>query len=311
MINTPYKRAEIGSASIHPGFQLIIFIGVFIGVLIIGNVIGAGVVAAVYGLETFTALTTLKTDAPHFINALWVLQIAGTTLPIFVAPVLFSYFVVNDPADYIKPCFRFTGLLMVLVLCIMFTSSPLIEFLSNLNQKMVLPPFLQWMKDKEDEAQKITDVMLQMQSVWDVILNVLLIGLLTAIVEEFMFRGCLQTIFFRWTGNIHAAIWITAILFSAFHMEFFGFLPRLLLGALFGYFVAWSGSIWPGVWGHFINNSTAVIAFYLYQKKTIKINPNDQHLFDPKVYMVSFIIILILLYIYQRTALNKKNIQES
>ena len=114
-----------------------------------------------------------------------------------------------------------------------------------------------------------------------------------------MFRGCLQTILLKWMRNKHTAIWITAILFSAFHMEFFGFLPRLLLGALFGYFVAWSGSIWPSVWGHFVNNGTAVIVTYLSQHKLINIDPDDQHIFSYVGYVISFIITLLLLFAYR------------
>jgi membrane protease YdiL (CAAX protease family) len=296
---------------IHPAIQFLLFISIFIIVLIIGNIIGAGIVLAVYGLKTLVAIASLSISTPHFLPAIWILQLTGTTLPIFGAPIFFALVIVKDPDDYIKPSFHFPWILLFLVLAIMFISNPVIEFLSNLNQKMVLPDYLKWMRDKEDDAQKITEAMLQMKTIWDLIVDVLLIGLLTAIVEEFMFRGCLQTIFMRWTGNIHAAVWITAILFSAFHMEFFGFLPRLMLGVLFGYFVAWSGSIWTGVWAHFINNGTAVIATYLFQHKQIKTNPDDQHLFSYQGYVLSLIIILLLLFTYRRAAFNKEQIQES
>jgi hypothetical protein len=192
----------------------------------------------------------------------------------------------------------------------MMVCSPLIELSSNINQKLVLPHFLdwlqRWMRDSEDKAQKLTFVLLQMKTVWSMIVNVLVIGLLTAVVEEFMFRGCIQTIFTRWTKNVHAAVWISAILFSAFHMEFFGFLPRMLLGVLFGYFVAWSGSIWTSVWAHFINNATAVIVTYLYSQKAITTNPDNQHIFNYATYLFSLIIILFLLYIYRTIATGKK-----
>jgi len=92
-------------------------------------------------------------------------------------------------------------------------------------------------------------------------------------------------------------------------MEFFGFLPRLFLGVLFGYFVAWSGSIWTSVWAHFINNGTDVVVTYLSQHKKISINPDDQHVFNSKIYMLSFIIILFLFWIYRQIALNKKLVQ--
>jgi membrane protease YdiL (CAAX protease family) len=192
----------------------------------------------------------------------------------------------------------------------MFISSPLIEFLANINQKMSFPPSLKfiydWMREKEDTAQKLTGILLQMKTVGSMIRNVIIVGLLTAIAEEFMFRGVIQTIFTRWTKNYHAAIWITAILFSSFHMEFFGFLPRMALGALLGYMVAWSGSIWPAVWGHFINNGTAVVVTYLYQHKKIKVNPDDQHMFNYAAYIFSLIIVLFLLFMYYKLATDKK-----
>jgi hypothetical protein len=88
-------------------------------------------------------------------------------------------------------------------------------------------------------------------------------------------------------------------------MEFFSFLPRVALGVFFGYFVAWSGSIWTSVWAHFLNNGSAVVITYLYQHKAISLNPDDQHVFNYGSYVFSLIIILILLYIYRNIALKR------
>jgi membrane protease YdiL (CAAX protease family) len=291
---------------LHPALQFLIFILLSIAIILIGNVIGAGIAVALYGMNAVIDIAQLKFTAPHVIDALWLIQIIGTTLPILAAPIFFAFVIAREPRDYLKASFRFPWVLMVLVFVIMFISAPLMELLSNINQKMVLPPFLSWMKDKEIEAQKLTGAMLQMKTVWAMIKDVLLIGLLTAIVEEFMFRGVMQTIFTRWTKSTHAAIWITAILFSAFHMQFFGFLPRMMLGVLFGYFVAWSGSVWTSVWAHFINNGTAVVATYLFQNKLIKTNPDDQHLFGALGYVFSLAVILFLFFIYRKIALEKK-----
>jgi membrane protease YdiL (CAAX protease family) len=301
MINTPYKQLDKGDKyNIHPGLQFLIFCGIALFTLIFCSLIGMGIVAGTYGLKTMTAIGTLDVTAPHFVSALWIVQIIGTTIPIFAVSVFFARVLTNDPKDYIKPSFRFPWLLLVVVFVLMFVSNPLIELLSNINQKMVLPHWLHWMRDSEDSAQKVMEAMLKMNSIWDVIIDVLLVGLLTAIVEEFMFRGVIQTIFVRWTKNTHAAVWITAILFSAFHMEFFGFLPRLLLGVFFGYFVAWSDSIWTGVWAHFVNNATDVIVTYLYQHKIITGNPNEQHVFNYIGYAISFVLVIILMYAYKR-----------
>jgi membrane protease YdiL (CAAX protease family) len=310
MINTPIKELEKHDKQIHPFVQLLAFSGIFIAIMIAGLAVGAGVVIALYGLKSLSAFSGTDTTSPHFIGILWILQIFSTTLPILLAPIVFAKTVVNNVDDYIKPTFRFLWFLPLLVLAIMFFSNPVIEFLSNLNQKMVLPHFLHWMRDSEDQAQKVTEAMLNMKTIWDMILDLLLIGLLTAIAEEFMFRGVIQTIFVRWTKNVHVAVWLTAILFSAFHMEFFGFLPRLMLGVLFGYFTAWSGSIWPAVWAHFLNNGTAVVVTYLSQHKLIKINPDDQHLFGPIAYLISLAIMLFLLFVYHMAATQKHQIAQ-
>ena len=99
--------------------------------------------------------------------------------------------------------------------------------------------------------------------------NVVLMAIIPAIGEELLFRGVLMRQFKNWLKNIHWAIIITAFLFSALHMQFYGFIPRMLLGVLFGYLVWWSGSLWTSMLAHFINNLMAVIFYYLYNKQLI------------------------------------------
>lgn len=293
----------------HPSLQFLVFITLTIGIIGSGYLIGAAIVMGLYGVNTVVDLAKLNLANPNAVTSLWILQIVSTTIPIIVSSLIFAYLIVKNPQEYLKQSFKFTPLLIVIVFCVMFISSPLIEFLSNINQKMVLPHFLdgvqRWMRQSEDQAKKLTDVLLQMKTISSMLFKLLVVGLLTAIVEEFMFRGVIQTIFTKWTKKPQAAIWITAALFSAFHMEFFGFLPRMFLGVLFGYFVVWSGSIWTSVWAHFINNGTAVIVTYLYQNKLIKINPDDQHIFNYGSYLFSLIIVLFLLYLYRTIAMGK------
>ncbi len=302
MVNFQEQRFKPGETSLRPGIQFLIFAGIFIGVLFIGNVIGIGIAAALYSFKEVTEVAQLSLHSPHTAAILWILQTAGTTFPILAAPVFFAAVVVNNVPGYLKVNFRFTWKLVPIVLVIMFISFPAIEFLANLNERMVLPPWLQWMRDSEDSAQKLMEVMLKMKTIWDVTFDVIFIALVPAIVEEFMFRGVLQTILVRWSKSVDVAVWVTAILFSAFHMEFFGFLPRLLLGVVLGYFVAWSGSIWPAVWGHFINNATDVILTYLYRQKLSNTNPDDQHMFNYAGYAISFVLLVALLVYYRKTA---------
>jgi membrane protease YdiL (CAAX protease family) len=293
----------------HPSLQFLIFIGITVGVIGAGYLVGAAAVIGLYGINTLSDISKLNFTNPNVANALWIIQILSTTIPLFIASVVFAKLIAKNRNEYLKPTAKIPGMLWLIVFCVMVISTPLIECLSNFNQKLVLPHFLdgvqRWMRETEDQAQKLTAVLLQMKTISSMIFKLIVVGLLTAIVEEFMFRGCIQTIFTKWTKNYHAAIWVTAALFSAFHVEFFGFLPRLMLGVLFGYFVVWSGSIWTAVWGHFINNGTAVAASYMYQNKMVKINPEDQHIFNWGSYLFSLIIVLFLLYLYRNIATGK------
>jgi membrane protease YdiL (CAAX protease family) len=295
---------------LSPTMQLAIYLGLSVGIIFLFNLIGLAVIILFYGMDLVQELYRMDFSNPKMAQALYILQLISTTLPIFIAPVIFARFIVKEPAEYLKTTFRFHWLLISIAFFVMMSSTAVIELLSNINQQLVLPKWLngleKWIKDSEEKAQLLIKAMLKMDSVWDMLKNVLLIGLLTAVVEEFMFRGVLQTIMQRWTKNTHAAVWITAALFSAFHMEFYGFLPRMLLGGLFGYFVAWSGSIWPAVWGHFLNNGTAVLVTYLFQHKKIKVNPDDIHSFTYGGYIFSTIIIIILLLVYKNIASGKK-----
>jgi membrane protease YdiL (CAAX protease family) len=310
MIQEPIKEYIPQRSYISPFIQFLTLVGITIAALFVFTAIAAGIILALFGLKTLTNTFGFNTQDPHVGVALWILQIVSTTIPLFIAPVIFARFIVHQPQEYLKPTFKFTPVLLAIVFSIMLFSMPTMEVLSNINQKLVLPHALKgledWMRNAEQAAQKATEAMLHMNTIWDMLWAVFVVGLLTAIAEEFLFRGVIQTIFLKWTKNKHVAIWITAILFSAFHMEFFTFLPRVFLGVIFGYFVVYSGSIWTSVWAHFLNNSSAVVITYLFQHKTIKLDPDDQHVFNLGAYAFSLIIVLFLLFVYHKVAMNKK-----
>ncbi|MBI2279828.1 MAG: CPBP family intramembrane metalloprotease [Bacteroidetes bacterium] len=156
----------------------------------------------------------------------------------------------------------------LLVVLIMFVSAPFMSWLVEFNSQLVLPDFLApleaWMKQSEQSAEQLTKLFLTFDGLGSFLYILLIVAVVPAIGEELLFRGVLQKIMVDWIKNYHIAIWVTAVLFSALHMQFYGFLPRMLLGALFGYVFYWSGSLWLPILGHFINNGSVVILSFFY-----------------------------------------------
>jgi hypothetical protein len=126
---------------------------------------------------------------------------------------------------------------------------------------------------------------------------------LPAIGEELLFRGVLQKLIQKMTGSSHWAIWITATLFSALHLQFFGFLPRLLLGALFGYLLEWTGTLWLPILAHFINNASGVIVFFI-TGEGLESDKPDTPIFNNSVFLGALVcgvvVWLLLRYLYSK-----------
>ena len=189
-------------------------------------------------------------------------SVATFLLPALAGAYLWS----NTPMQWLhldsKPSWQ-EALAAVVV---MLLAIPGINLLSAWNQQMVLPEWMsgieQWMRMQEDAAAQLTEQFLRVDTVGGLLVNIGLMALLPAVGEELTFRGVVQGMF---TRNRHVAIWATAAIFSFVHMQFYGFLPRMLLGAMFGYMLWWTGSLWVPMLMHFVNNFTAVVvAFWAY-----------------------------------------------
>jgi membrane protease YdiL (CAAX protease family) len=152
----------------------------------------------------------------------------------------------------------------VLAIGIMICAIPAINLLADLNSRIDLPDSLDFIEQKfkayEASAAALTERFLQADNVAVLLLNIGLMALLPALAEELSFRGTLQQLL----GSKHLAIWITAVIFSAIHIQFYGFIPRMLMGAMFGYVFVWTGSLWVPIVMHFTNNGLAVLAFYVF-----------------------------------------------
>lgn len=153
------------------------------------------------------------------------------------------------------------------VLVVYFVSLPFLNYVVSWNAHITLPDSLHalenYMRTSEDQAQAITQMLLQGNSLPAMLGMVLVVGGLTGVGEEFFFRGSLLGICLDKPVNRHVAVVSIAVLFSAFHLQFYGFFPRLLLGLWLGYLLVWTRSLWVPIIAHALNNSMVVVVTYL------------------------------------------------
>ena len=193
--------------------------------------------------------------------------------------------------------------IFAIAIATMVCAIPAINLLADLNSKFLdwllansdrSRGTIEWMKAREEEATVLTERFLQADSLGGLLVNIGLMALLPALAEEMSFRGVLQGVMSRQTSAIshqtsaissqpsaisrqrsevsHAAIWVTAFIFSSIHVQFYGFVPRMLMGAMFGYVLAWTGSLWVPIVMHFVNNGVAVVS---YQISAVRCQPSD------------------------------------
>ncbi len=168
--------------------------------------------------------------------------------------------------------------IIVATLLLMLLSIPAMNFIVEWNSNLDLPESLSGiaikMREMEDAAQKSVEILLGGSGAGSLIMAILIVGVYAGFSEELFFRGALQRLLgFRY--NRHVAIWLTAFIFSAFHLQFFGFFPRLLLGAFFGYLMVWSGSLWLPVIAHVFNNSLVALIQWIEHTQRVKCEMNN------------------------------------
>lgn len=227
-----------------------------------------------FGLDSMLGIPTINDlSDPESIRVLKYFQVVQSIGLFIVPPFVLAWLFHGKITEYLLLNKKSTSASIFLVVVLVAFTLPLINFIGEWNTRMEFPEFLEglerWMKNAEDNAAELTEAFLKVESTGGLIFNLFMIALLPAIGEELLFRGVIQRIFTNWTRSHHWGIWISAILFSALHIQFYGFVPRMLLGVLFGYLLVWSGSIWLPIVAHFFNNGFAVVAMYLIDKNII------------------------------------------
>jgi len=279
-----------------PYLQLLMLLFYAVLGILVFSIIAVIVIISLYGLPALTNPAVMSGSEPRYLPAMQLLLMASS-LGLFLTPALLLAITEGRKPQHFYGFKAPTLKILGLVVLIMIVSMPFMEWSMLTNQKLILPDFLKeverWIREKENQTLQATINLLKMASIKGLLINLFLIAVLPAVSEELLFRGGVQRTLGRIFKNPHVSIWVAAAIFSAIHVQFYGFLPRMLLGAGFGYLYYWSGSLWYAILGHFLNNAYAVCAAYYMQKNNMSLAEMDTTAnFTWYVYLISFILMI-------------------
>lgn len=216
-------------------------------------------------------LTTHEGDySATSLRILLILQSVGA----FLFPALITqHYIWREKINFVFAPAYLDIRLVILAPLLLFAAAPILNNIMSWNQSLHLPDFMQgienWMITSEKAANETLAQLFTTNSASEILGNLITVGLFAAVCEEVFFRGILQRIFKEWTHSSHLAVWVTAFIFSAVHMQFFGFFPRMLLGVLLGYLFVWSKNIWVPIFAHFCNNALVVLTEAMSTESTL------------------------------------------
>lgn len=263
-------------------------------------------------LTSFVILLTMTPDQMMNSANSMRLAMAIQTIFLFVVPALFfAYLCQEVPKDYLKIETSTNYTLLSFAILFIMVAQPLINSISYYNQQLILPESMasleQWMRATEDSALKSLNILFADKTIFGLIFNLLVLAIVAGLGEELFFRGCIQQIMKKIFVNRHAAIWITAIIFSAVHFQFYGFIPRVLLGALLGYLFMWSGNIWIPVIIHTLHNAINVVLTYLYYGSSeYEQMENMEFGQNALIIVISFVLSVVTLFMIYRSRIISK-----
>ena len=285
--------------SVDPFVQLVVLISLaFLGVAL-SAVAAYGLINVLWGVDLFSHPEVLtQYTNPQIVNINRVL-LMFQHLGLFILPaIVFAALASNHPRRYLQLATPPPAPFLWAAFVLTALSIVPINFLASINEQMQLPAALSgvqdWMQQMETNADHLSQVLITTKSTSTLVFNLIVVSLLPAIGEELIFRGVLLKILTRWSGKMHAGVWISAIVFSALHLQFYGFLPRLVMGVMLGYLAVWSGSLIPSMLVHFLNNSFAILLAFAETKGWV---PQSVDTFGGNAGQYSFALVLCGLFI--------------
>ncbi|MTI22466.1 CPBP family intramembrane metalloprotease [Fulvivirga sp. RKSG066] len=300
--------------STHRSSSLSVFLVLvlsLIGFFVIGPFLGLLLAQPFYdgSFANFQADMLHPYENPGMRVPFYIVQGMATLTGMIIMPLLYLWFIEKKTFGIFFDK-RISLLPMVvaslIVISFMGVNSIFIEWNASIDFPEFMQSFENWARKTEDMATRMTEYLTTFENSGQFALAFLIVAILPAVGEELLFRGILQNQFYSSTRNAHLAIWIAAILFSTIHMQFYGFIPRMLLGALFGYLYYWSGNLFIPILAHLINNGLTLILFYLYDLEVIETDVSNTEAGPLYAVFIFAIITAILIYYFRKFFLKAK-----
>ena len=264
--------------------RLFILLALIIIGLILGTVIGL-------------AYVFITKSNPQDLNSLRFMQISSQLFTFVFPPIAYAFLVKEKPVNALG--LKNAKILWLLIgTAMIFAIMPLNSILAEWNAGLKLPESLsaleQMMKQMQESASAMIEKFVSVDTIGGLILNLFMIAGLAALGEELLFRSIIQTSLIKICKNAHVGILIASAIFSFIHLEFYGFVPRLILGMLLGYMFYFSGSIWIPMLMHFLNNGTVVLIYFLNNKGITNIDVDTFGQTSIPVLIVSIVVMIVL-----------------
>ena len=301
------------------GWLLIILIGYELAAVFMFNFLGLMLLLPFYDFDLQTITIILGKPVAYADAKMPMLILLGVsavgTFIITPAWVVHKYAKIELKKFIRIPKYYVRAALLTIVLIISFSgvNAVIIEWNKSLELPTFLSEFEHYVQEQEVKLAELTEFLTEFDNTGHFLLCILVIAIIPAVGEEFLFRGVLQNILRISVKNPHIAIWASALIFSIFHNQFYGLIPRMLLGAIFGYLYYWSGSLFLPVLGHFINNGLSLVLMFLFQKNLISFDLSGGEInFSNYILLIFFILTICLLYLLRKIYLiNEKGLAKS
>jgi membrane protease YdiL (CAAX protease family) len=268
---------------VNPFLQFLMFIGMAFGIFFIIGTVGTLILSSITGFSLSTIADPKNWDYndPNTLlvaRGLSIIQFIG----LFLIPTfLFARFCDSKPGQYLG-LRSATPLYFILGTVVLIVALPFVNWSGIINNALIPESTAigKWMKASEEATNKQIEFLLKRRTVQDLLANLVFVALFAGIGEELFFRGVLQRLFIKLFKNAWAGILVAAFIFSAIHFQFYGFIPRFILGILLGLIYWYSGSIWPAIVAHFAYDAFAVIMIYfnpaMADNETVSISLGNQ-----------------------------------